>query len=217
MTIVHTNCPLIPISTSGVTSSTFLVGSSRFFPSRLASSTLPVDSLLPVSHVFVDSSRLLCFLIAPPGHHCVRLLSVRAVSRRWAAFLSAPSSSLDCLVDEISGLPRTPGDVLLMTRSPEPSPSHRNHQIVSSARTAALRRIRYQRQAHVSNQLAPFFCSHPLGRAPHYLQSMLLEHRHERLMQLRTHCTIAFKRVPNSFLSLITETHHKHISHPYTQ
>ena len=35
--------------------------------------------LLPVSHVFVDSSRLSCFLIAPPGHHCVRLLSARAV------------------------------------------------------------------------------------------------------------------------------------------
>ena len=32
-----------------------------------------------MSHVFVDSSRLFCFLIAPPGHHCVRLLSVRAV------------------------------------------------------------------------------------------------------------------------------------------
>ena len=35
--------------------------------------------LLPVSHVFVDSSRLSCFLVAPPGHQCVRLLSVRAV------------------------------------------------------------------------------------------------------------------------------------------
>ena len=65
----------------------------------------------------------------------------------WAAFLSAPSSSLDRLVDEISGLQRIPGDVLLMTRSPEPSPSHRNHQTVSSARTAALHRIGYQRQA----------------------------------------------------------------------
>ena len=43
VTIVDTNCPLIPISTSGVTSSTFPVGSSRIFPSRLASSTLPVD------------------------------------------------------------------------------------------------------------------------------------------------------------------------------
>ena len=225
-------------------------------------------------HVFVDSSRLLCFLIAPPGHHCVRLLSERAVVYLpglpqfcgcaqcsqsidqpghcschvilgWrshalhschcirvfarsacstddlsmhhlvrcqstdtpvkvlfravrSAFLSAPSSSLDCLVDEISGLPRISGDVLLMTRSPQPSPSHRNHQIVSSARTAALRRIGYQRQDHVSNQLAPLFCSHPLWRTPHYPQSLPHEHRHERVMQLRTHCTITFRRVPNS-------------------
>ena len=44
VTIVDTNCPLIPISMSGFTSSTFPVGSSRFFPSRLASSSLPVDS-----------------------------------------------------------------------------------------------------------------------------------------------------------------------------
>ena len=35
--------------------------------------------LLPVSHVFIDSSRLSCFLIAPPRHQCVRLLFVRAV------------------------------------------------------------------------------------------------------------------------------------------
>ena len=61
-----------------------------------------------------------------------------AVSRRWAAFLSAPSSSLDFLVDEIFGVPRTSGDVLLMTRSPKPSPSRRNHQTVSSARTACV-------------------------------------------------------------------------------
>ena len=39
----------------------------------------PHRGLLPVSHVFVDSSRLFCFLIAPPGQHCVRLPSVRAV------------------------------------------------------------------------------------------------------------------------------------------
>ena len=62
--------------------------------------------------------------------------------------MSAPSSSLCCLVDEISGLPRIPGDVLFMTRSPEPNPSHRIHQIVSSARTAALHRIGCQRQDH---------------------------------------------------------------------
>ena len=66
VTIVDTNCPPVPISTSRFT---LPVGSS--FSSQRC--------LLPVSHVFVDSSRLLCFLIAPPGHRCVRLLSVRAV------------------------------------------------------------------------------------------------------------------------------------------
>ena len=73
VTLVDTNCPLIPISTSGVTSSLLRRHSlsTRLDPSH--------RGLLPVSHLFVDSSRLSCFLIAPPGHHCVRLLSVRAV------------------------------------------------------------------------------------------------------------------------------------------
>ena len=47
--------------------------------------------MLPVSHVFVDSSRLLSFLIAPPGHHWVRLLPVRAVVYRFGHFFC------DCL------------------------------------------------------------------------------------------------------------------------
>ena len=134
-----------------------------------------------------------------------------AVSRRWAAFLSAPSSSLACLVDEISGLPCNHRDVMI--RSPEPSPSHRNHQIVSPATTVSSRRIGYQRQDHVSNQLAPFFSSHPFWRAPHHLQSLLHEHRHESVIQLRSHCTITFRKIPNFLLNLITETHHKHVTH----
>ena len=73
VTFVHTNCPLIPISTSGSCRHVVL-------PHSLSTHLDPSHrGLLPVSHVFVDSSRLLCFLIAPPGHHCVRLLSVRAV------------------------------------------------------------------------------------------------------------------------------------------
>ena len=62
VTIVDTSCPLIPISTSGSRRRHSL--STHLDPSH--------RGLLPVSHVFVDSSRLLCFLIAPPGHHCVR-------------------------------------------------------------------------------------------------------------------------------------------------
>ena len=68
VTTVDTNCPLIPIFTSGSRRRHSL--SAHLDPSH--------RGLLSVSDVFVDSSRLLCFLIAPPGHHCVRLLSVRA-------------------------------------------------------------------------------------------------------------------------------------------
>ena len=90
VTFVHTNCPLIPISTSG--------------SCRRHSLSAHLDSshrgLLPVSHVFVDSSRLLCFLIAPPGRHCVRLLVYLLAFHDSAAVPSAlnqPTSQLTVL------------------------------------------------------------------------------------------------------------------------
>ena len=77
------NYPLIPISTSRRNSLSAHLDSSHRGLLRRHSLSTHLDpshrGLLPVSHVFVDSSRLLYFLIAPPGHHCVRLLPVRAV------------------------------------------------------------------------------------------------------------------------------------------
>ena len=82
--IVDTHCPLFPISTSGFTSSTFPVGSSRSHRGLLRRQSVSIRldpshrGLLPISHVLVDTA-VCCFLNAPPGHHCVRLPFVGAV------------------------------------------------------------------------------------------------------------------------------------------
>ena len=92
--------------------------------------------------------------ISPCTFQCVDNQLSRCSS---VAFLTASSSSLNCLVDEISGLPRTPADVLLKIRSPESNPFHRNHQIVFS-KNNSVASFGCLRQDHVSNQFAPFFC-----------------------------------------------------------
>ena len=86
--VLHSASPLSlqgPCVYKGLSCRLQLANSARFSKSRITPSTLPwthLDShrgLLPVSHVFADPSHLFCFLLAPLGHRCVCLPSVKSV------------------------------------------------------------------------------------------------------------------------------------------